>query len=102
MVKPNFMLVNQLLPIGCFTPTELIFAFSSCPKLRQVSHGCGISQPLKFNRTQSLFYTPKRPRHREGGEAGKKRPHMKKRANDVCFKLRDVVFEGGGGRLQFQ
>lgn len=77
VVKPNFILVNQLLPMGCFSPTELISAFSSCPKLAQVSHGCGISQPLKFNRTQSLFYTPKCLRQ-GGWGVGKKRYLMKK------------------------
>lgn len=46
--------------MGCFTPAELISPFSSCPKLAQVSHGCGIWQPLVTQiqqNTKSLLHT---------------------------------------------
>lgn len=80
VVQPNFILVNYLLPMGHFTPTELISVFSSCPKLAQVSHSCGISQPQATKiqqNTKSLLHT-RMPETQGGRGAGKKRHHMKK------------------------
>lgn len=53
---------------------------------------------LKFNRIQSLFYTLKCLRHREGGEQAQ---YEKNSDNEVCFKLTDVL-EGDGETMQFQ
>lgn len=94
-VKPNFILVNQQLPMGHFAPAELISTLSSCPKLAQVPRGCAISQPLKFNRTQSLFYTPKHLRHREGGEQAKRGNIWKEQWQQNLLQTDSCGFWGG-------